>query len=355
MSTYKAWQVTGEHQFAWVQRDLVDPQPGHVRIRVRACGVCHSDMVAAEALLRDPSVPVVPGHEIVGVIDAVGDGVRRHTVGDRVGVGYLGGQCHECEFCRRGDFVNCQDQPGTGTTTDGGYAEYVDVRASGVVAIPDGLGVLDTAPLLCGGITVYNALLAADAPPRSLIGVQGLGGLGHLAVQYAKSLGYRIVVIARGTEKAALAAKLGADDYIDSETDDPGAALTARGGAAAIVATAARGASMSALNPGAGAARASAGGRRRAGPHHRLDAGFDLRHPHDHRNPDRIIHRERRQPGLQCRRGRQTDDRGDAAGPGPGSLRADDVRCRAPAHRARSQLNGCRLSHRALIVSADGN
>jgi alcohol dehydrogenase, propanol-preferring len=250
MSTYNAWQVTGQHQFAWVQRQLVDPAPGHVRIRVQACGVCHSDMAAAEALLRDPSIPVVPGHEIVGVVDAVGDGVHRHQVGDRVGVGYLGGHCHECDFCRRGDFVNCQDQPQTGTTVDGGYAEYAYVRASGVVAIPDGLETVEAAPLLCAGITVYNALLAAEAPPRALIAIQGLGGLGHLAVQYAKGLGYRTVVIARGSEKAALATKLGADDYIDSDVEDPGAALTARGGAAAIIATAASGASMSPLTAG---------------------------------------------------------------------------------------------------------
>lgn len=252
MATYNAWQVTGDRQFDWVERELVEPAPGQVRIRVQACGVCHSDMVSAEplGLLRDPSVPIVPGHEIVGVIDAVGAGVRRHQVGDRVGVGYLGGHCHECDSCRRGDFVNCQDQPQTGATTDGGYAEYVYVRSSGVVAIPDSMGVVDTAPLLCAGITVYNALLAAQAPPRSLVGIQGLGGLGHLAVQYAKGLGYRTVAIARGREKAELAKKLGADDYIDSLTEDPGAALTARGGAAAIVATAASGASMSALTPG---------------------------------------------------------------------------------------------------------
>jgi propanol-preferring alcohol dehydrogenase len=250
MSTYHAWQVTGERQFEWAERELVDPAPGHVRIKVQTCGVCHSDMVAAEALLRDPSVPLVPGHEIVGVIDAVGDGVRRHEVGDRVGVGYLGGQCHECDPCRRGDFVNCQDQPQYGTDADGGYAEYVYVRASGVVAIPEGLGDVDAAPLLCAGLTVYNALLAAQAPPRSLIGIQGLGGLGHLAVQYAKGLGYRTAVIARGAEKEALAYKLGADHYIDSTIEDPGAALTQLGGAAAIVATAASGASMSALPAG---------------------------------------------------------------------------------------------------------
>lgn len=250
MSTYHAWQVTGHRQFEWVQRELVDPAAGHVRIRVQTCGVCHSDWVAAEAVMRDPSVPLVPGHEIVGFIDAVGEGVRRHKVGDRVGVGYLGGQCHECEPCRRGDFVYCQDQPQFGTDADGGYAEYVYVRASGVVAIPEGLGDVEAAPLLCAGLTVYNALLAAQAPPRSLVAIQGLGGLGHLAVQYAKGLGHRTAVIARGAEKAALADKLGADLYIDSTTEDPGEALLKLGGAAAIVATAASGESMSSLPAG---------------------------------------------------------------------------------------------------------
>jgi propanol-preferring alcohol dehydrogenase len=250
VTTYRAWQVTGEREFSLVERELVEPAPGQVRIRVLACGVCHSDMVAAQGLLRDPSVPIVPGHEIVGVVDAVGAGVRRRQVGETVGVGYLGGPCYECDLCRRGDFVNCQDQPQVGSTQDGGYAEYVYVRASGVVGVPEGLDAVDTAPLLCAGITVFNALRAADAPPGALVAVQGLGGLGHLAVQYAKGLGYRAVVIARGSAKAELAARLGADDYIDSQTTDPAQALQAMGGAAAIVATAANGASMSALPGG---------------------------------------------------------------------------------------------------------
>ena len=250
MQTYKAWQVVGQHEFDWVDRELVEPSYGEVRIRVLACGVCHSDMVTVEGLLRDPSTPVVPGHEIVGVIDAVGDGVSRHAVGDRVGVGYLGGQCHECDQCRRGDFVNCEAQPEIGRTQDGGYAEYVYVRTSGVVSVPDGLDPVDTAPLLCAGITVYNALRTAEAPPGALMAIQGLGGLGHLAVQYAKGMGYRTVVIARGGAKAELAEKLGADDYIDSESTDAAEALTARGGAAAIVATAASAASMSSLTSG---------------------------------------------------------------------------------------------------------
>ena len=250
MPTYKAWEVVGQREFHWVERELVEPGHGQVRIRVLACGVCHSDMVTVEGLLRDPSMPVVPGHEIVGVIDAVGEGVSRHKVGDRVGVGYLDGQCHECDLCRRGDFVNCQDQPEVGRTQDGGYAEYVCVRASGVVSIPDGLDPLDAAPLLCAGITVYNALRAAEAPPGALVAIQGLGGLGHLAVQYAKGLGYRTVVIARGNAKAELAAKLGADHYIDSDNTDAAQALASQGGAAAIVATAASGASMSSLPGG---------------------------------------------------------------------------------------------------------
>jgi alcohol dehydrogenase, propanol-preferring len=250
MPTFKAWQVTGQRQFEWVERELVEPPHGQVRIRVLACGVCRSDMVAADGILRDATVPIVPGHEIVGVIDSVGAGVNRYEVGDYVGVGYLGGPCYECDPCRRGDFVNCRDQPELGRSQDGGYAEYVYVRASGVVAVPDGLDALSAAPLLCAGITVYNALRAAEAPPGALVAVQGIGGLGHLAVQYAKGMGLRTVAIARGSEKAELATKLGADDYIDSEVTDPAQALAARGGAAAIVATAASGSSMSALAGG---------------------------------------------------------------------------------------------------------
>ncbi len=215
-----------------------------------ACGICGSDIASAEGILRDSSVPIVPGHEIVGVIDAVGEGVNRLVVGDYVGVGYLGGPCDECGPCRRGDFVNCRDQPQLGRDRDGGYAEFVYVRASGVVSIPDGLDPLNTAPLLCAGITVYNALRKVEAPPGAMVAIQGFGGLGHLAVQYAKGLGYRTVAIARGDAKAELAAKLGADDYIDSQNNDAAAALAAQGGAAAIVATAAIGSSMSSLPAG---------------------------------------------------------------------------------------------------------
>jgi propanol-preferring alcohol dehydrogenase len=247
MSTYRAFEVTGTREFSLVEREIGEPPPGQVRLRVESCGVCHSDVLAVEGLRADPSRPIVPGHEIVGVIDAVGDGVTAWQAGDRVGVGYLGGQDNECDFCRRGDFVNCTDQPWTGTTVDGGYAEYTFARASGLVRIPDGLSPLGTAPLLCAGLTTYRALRQIDARPGALVAVQGIGGLGHLGVQYAEKLGYRVAAIARGTDKAELSAQLGADHYIDSAAEDPGAALRTLGGAAAIIATAANGAAMSAL------------------------------------------------------------------------------------------------------------
>jgi alcohol dehydrogenase, propanol-preferring len=250
MPTYRAFQVTGQRQFELVEREVVDPEPGHVRVRVLSCGVCHSDVLGVEGMRPDPSVPVVPGHEIVGVVDAVGTGVTAWQPGDRVGLGYLGGHCGECTYCRRGDFVNCANQPQPGTDADGGYAEMVYARSSGLVRVPDALNPLDAAPLLCAGITTFNALRHADAPPGALVAIQGIGGLGHLGVQYAKHLGYRTVAIARGPEKEELARSLGADDYIDSAAGDPGAALQDLGGAAVIVATAASGASMSPLLAG---------------------------------------------------------------------------------------------------------
>src|ERR1700756_3542490 len=247
MSTYRAYQVTGQRQFELVERDLRAPQAGHVRVQVHSCGVCHTDAFAVEGLRPAPSQPVVPGHEIVGVIDAVGDGVTEWTVGDRVGVGFLGGHCGVCSWCRLGDFVNCEDQPQTGLTTDGGYAEQVYARASGLVRIPDALGSVEASPLLCAGITTFNALRGLNAGPDALVAIQGIGGLGHLGIQYADKLGYRVVAIARGAEKKALATKLGAGHYVDSAAVDPAAALQELGGAAGIIATASSGASMSSL------------------------------------------------------------------------------------------------------------
>jgi propanol-preferring alcohol dehydrogenase len=251
VSTYRAFQVTGQRHFEMVERELRDPAPGQVRIRTAACGVCHSDVLAVEGQREDPLQPVVPGHEVVGTIDAVGPGVdERWSVGDRVGLGFLGGHCGQCEFCRYGDFVNCTDQPLPGTTIDGGYAEMVYARPSGLVRVPDGFDALTAAPLLCAGVTVFNALRAAQAPLNTLVAVQGIGGLGHLGVHYAKALGYRVAAVARGTEKAPLARALGADHYIDSSAEDTAQALRDLGGATAIVATAANGASMAGLVAG---------------------------------------------------------------------------------------------------------
>jgi propanol-preferring alcohol dehydrogenase len=247
MSTYRAFQVTGERQFELVERPLLEPEPGFVRFRVHSCGVCHSDVLAVEGSRPNASEPVVPGHEAVGVIDAVGANVTGWNVGDRVGVGFLGGPCGACRWCRRGDFVNCENQPWFGTTADGGYAEVAYARASGLVRIPDALDSVAASPLLCAGITSYNALQLVNAGPGSLVAIQGIGGLGHLGVQYANKLGYRVAAIARGTDKSVLAKKLGAHHYIDSAATDPAEALQGLGAAAAVVATAASGASMSPL------------------------------------------------------------------------------------------------------------
>lgn len=250
MSTYRAYQVTGQRQFELVERELLEPSAGFVRFRVESCGVCHSDFIAVEGGRPDPSQPVVPGHEVVGVIDAVGEGVIGWRPGERVGVGFLGGHCGQCDWCRRGDFVNCENQPQYGTDVDGGYAEVAYARSSGLVRIPDSLTSVDAAPLLCAGITTYNALRNVDAAPDALVAIQGIGGLGHLGLQFANKLGYRVAAIARGTDKAILAKELGAHHYVDSAAVDPATALQELGGAAAIVATAASGASMSRLLAG---------------------------------------------------------------------------------------------------------
>jgi len=191
--------------------------------------------------------PRVPGHEVVGKIDALGGGVKGWKIGQRVGVGFLGGHCGVCASCRRGDFVNCTDQPVSGVHYDGGYAESMLAMPSGLVSIPDELGSADAAPLLCAGLTTYNALRHSSAEPGDLVAVQGIGGLGHLGVQFAARMGFRVAAIARGSEKEPLAKQLGAHHYIDSKASDPAAALQALGGAKVIVATASDSPSMSAL------------------------------------------------------------------------------------------------------------
>jgi alcohol dehydrogenase, propanol-preferring len=251
MATMKAVQVTkAGGDFELVERPVPEPERNQVRIKVEACGVCHSDTVVVAGAFPGIEYPRVPGHEIIGVVDAVGPGVTVWSVGERVGLGFLGGHCGECIQCRRGDFVNCLNQPQPGTTEDGGYAEMVYARATGLVRVPEEMDPIEAAPLLCAGITTFNALRGADAPPGAVVAIQGIGGLGHIGLQQAKQLGYRTVAIARGQDKAELALSLGADHYIDSAATDPGAALQELGGAAVIVATAASGASMSPLLAG---------------------------------------------------------------------------------------------------------
>src|SRR6476620_5079669 len=197
-STYRAVQAISPGKLELTEKPLLDPNPGHVRIRVEACGVCHSDAGTAEGLFPI-SWPRVPGHEVVGRIDALGSGVQGWAVGQRVGVGFLGGSCSYCEFCRNGDLVNCLNQEYTGIHSDGGYAEMMIAKASGLVSIPDDLASADAAPLLCAGLTTFSALRNAPAKAGDLVAVLGIGGLGHLAVQYARHMGFEVAAIARGT------------------------------------------------------------------------------------------------------------------------------------------------------------
>ena len=239
-ATYKAIQVTKPGEFATVMKPLVDPGPGQVRIRVEASGVCHSDAGTVEGSFAI-DWPRVPGHEVVGRIDTLGSGVQGWAVGQRVGVGFLGGSCGYCEFCRNGDLVNCRNQEFTGIHSDGGYAEVMIAKATGLVRIPDDLSSADAAPLLCAGLTTFNALRNSPAKAGDLVAVLGIGGLGHLAVQYARLMGFEVAAISRGSDTAQLAKKLGAHHYIDSAAGDPAAALQALDGAKVIVVTASGG------------------------------------------------------------------------------------------------------------------
>jgi D-arabinose 1-dehydrogenase-like Zn-dependent alcohol dehydrogenase len=247
MTTYRAVQVTSPGKMELVQRPLVDPAAGRVRLRVEACGICHTDSVTMDGLIPGIAYPRVPGHEVVGRIDALGEGVSGWKIGQRVGVGFLGGHCGVCTPCRRGDFVNCTNQPISGVHHDGGYAESMIAIPSGLASIPDDLGSADAAPLLCAGLTTYNALRHSTADPGDVVAVQGIGGLGHLGVQFAARMGFRVAAVARGAEKEPLARELGAHHYIDSQAGDPAAALQALGGAKVILATASDSKSMSAL------------------------------------------------------------------------------------------------------------
>ncbi len=223
--------------FELVERPMPEPGPREVRIRVEACGVCHSDASAKNGGFRGQIYPVIPGHEIAGVIDALGEGVTEWKIGQRVGAGWFGGQCGRCEPCRRGDFMGCVNTSIHGITRDGGYAEAVIAADDALALIPDELASVEAAPMLCAGVTTFNALARCGARPGSVVAVLGIGGLGHLAVQFAAKMGFETVAIARGAEKANLALGLGAKHYIDSTVEDVPAALQKLGGAQAIIAT----------------------------------------------------------------------------------------------------------------------
>lgn len=226
------------------ERELPDPGPGQALVAVEACGICHSDGAFVAGHIPDLSFPITPGHEIAGRIDALGEGVAGWQVGDRVAVGWFGGYCTYCTACRRGDFVHCDHAQIPGRSYPGGYADAVLVPATGLARIPDGMSAVQAGPMACGGVTVFGALRSSGARPGDLVAVVGLGGLGHLAVQFAAKSGLDTVAIARGQEKAQLAAQLGARHYIDSTAQDVAAELRRLGGAQVVLATAADSAAM---------------------------------------------------------------------------------------------------------------
>src|SRR5258705_4136081 len=253
-TTYRAVQAVAPGKLELVQKPFTEPPPGHVRVRVEACGVCHSDSATVEGVLPI-QWPGVPGHEAVGRIDAIGEDVQGWTVGQRVGVGFLGGSCGYCEYCRDGDLVNCKNQSYTGVQQDGGYAESMIAKSSGLMSVPDELSSVDAAPLLCAGLTTFSALRNSPARAGDMVAIFGVGGLGHLGVQYARHMGFEVVGIDRGADRAELSKKLGANHYIDGSTSDVAKALEALGGASVVVATAS----------GGKAVAAALGGLRRGG------------------------------------------------------------------------------------------
>ncbi len=253
VATMKVMQITRPGAgFQLVEREIPEPGAGHVRIKVQACGVCHSDVLTVEGLWPGIEYPRVPGHEVAGVIDAVGEGVSSWKKGQRVGVGWHGGQDNTCRECRRGDFRNCRNLKVCGINYDGGYQEYMIAPIEALAAIPEGLSDVDAAPLLCAGITTYNALRHSRALPGDLVAVLGVGGLGHLAIQFANKFGYKVAAIARGSQEAALAKKLGAQVYIDSTATKAAEELQKLGGAQVILATAPNSKAMSELIDGLG-------------------------------------------------------------------------------------------------------
>jgi propanol-preferring alcohol dehydrogenase len=244
--TYKAVEVSAPGVLRIVERQVPEPGAGQVRIGVEACGICHTDAATVTGIYPGLSLPRVPGHEVVGRIEALGGGVSRWNIGQRVGVGLIAGEDGVCEPCRRQDIVNCQNPVLSGVTVDGGYAEVMIAEARAVAAIPDELSSVEAAPLLCAGITTYNALRNAGLRGGDLVAVQGIGGLGHLAIQFARHMGFRTVALGRGREKRQLAMDLGAHGYVDTAVENAAVVLQQMGGAKAILAT---GTSGEALGP----------------------------------------------------------------------------------------------------------
>lgn len=254
MAKMKVVQVSkAGGNFEVVERDIPQPGQNEVRIRVLACGVCHSDMLTKEGMWPGISYPRVPGHEIAGVIDELGTGVTTWKKGQRVGIGWHGWQDGTCIACRRGDFPNCPNAKVTGIHFDGGYQEYMVAPITALAAMPESLDPTEAAPLLCAGVTTFNGLRHTGAMPSDVVAVQGVGGLGHIGIQFAQKFGYKVVAIGRGPENAALAKKLGAAVYIDSASQNAAAELQKLGGARAILATAPSGKAMSGLIDGLGA------------------------------------------------------------------------------------------------------
>ena len=249
--TYKAMQVTRPGVLEPVERETPDPGPGEALVEVEACGICGADAGAIEGLEAGIQYPRVPGHEVVGKIAALGPGVpSRWKEGQRVGIGRKGGHCLECEQCRRGEFNLCRNQPITGSTRDGGYAEAMLARATGLVSVPAELRAEEAAPLLCAGLATFNGLRKSGAQAGDLVAIQGIGGLGHLAVQYARRMGFRVVAVGRGADIAADALALGAHAYVDAAAEDPVARLQSMGGAQVILTTITDSDAASALMPG---------------------------------------------------------------------------------------------------------
>lgn len=253
MRKMRAAQVPGpKGAFEIVEREIPEPTPSQVRIKVQASGICHSDALTKEGFWPGIAYPRVPGHEVAGVIDAVGSAVTEWEVGNRVGVGWHGGHCGHCPSCRKGDFITCRNLQVPGISYDGGHADFMIAPASALARIPEGVSATDAGPLMCAGITTFNSLRHAGAMPGDLVAVLGIGGLGHLGVQFAAKMGFRTVAIARGKDKEPLAKKLGAQHYIDSQTEDPAQELARLGGARVILATVTAGPAMTAAIGGLG-------------------------------------------------------------------------------------------------------